>query len=212
MTQLFPKRIPPCLALMLFIAGACASESGFNGDSSKKRPSSDTVADSKSTQNSQDTLADAGQGQNGLEADGSNSSECVDPEAALYKFPKEIQDCMDQGFIWDYSRSQCSPIEKASFACTYESLLAAIESQGNGKPQAIVNAHEKGAVFTACGEKDDGRMIIAQWVVSHQLGDTCEPKKVEAIPVTGCYRHMLNPPVLQTPEEVETFVAECLAS
>lgn len=158
---------------------------------------------------------DEGSGSGASSGDGSSSGggqggSCAPGELEV-KFDDNIQACFDSNGIWDFSRNICLENVRSSFNCDFDSLTKAINDAGMATPSKITQAIGK-AKLIACGEKNDGNTIIAQWVYPPS-GSKCEHTKQDGLPVTGCYRKRLDGEASldrSDPEAVKAFVNACL--
>lgn len=166
---------PHCLGiLMLLAASGCSKEASFTGGNSQ------TAAEG-----TQDAIGGALPTTKTL---GSAIAKKCDftKDFVEVSFPKKIEDCNKAGNIWDFSRSACSSVPKAtSFECTFPSFLAAMDKLGTPDERVQQN-QQKGAKLVACGEKEG--VALAQWYIptkEQAANGDCSASNANF--VTACY-------------------------
>jgi hypothetical protein len=119
-------------------------------------------------------------------------------------FSKKIEDCNKAGNIWDFSRSVCSTVPKAtSFECSFPGFLAAMDKLGTPDERVQEN-QAKGAKLVACGEKEG--IVLAQWYIpttEQKAENDCSASNASF--VTACYSNT----TLASGSET-TMVSDCL--
>ena len=182
-----------CLYIFMSLATyGCAKEASFTGDKSQ------TTAD-----RNKDAIAAT---LPATKTSGSGIAKKCDftKDFVQVSFPKKIEDCNSAGNIWDFSRSACSSVPKAtSFECTFPSFLAAMDKLGTPDERVKQN-QEKGAKLVACGEKEG--VVLAQWYIpTKEQAAEGDCSASNANFVTACYTNKNLASSTET-----AMVADCL--
>ena len=203
------------MATVLLSVGlwGCAEKKKFAGSSSQA-PSSDTVGDGdddavggsdgdavgdgdgdESLSSSNEDPGGSSNGGNG----GTNIGGPADPEACKEDHQKldfqytdrDVQECNDSGKIWDFHKEECSPAGQSTFTCDFDTIIEKVGGLGIKITEKLTRGaagdSEDGKVIklVACGEANNGKTIIAQWVELPK-GKVCQPNEAEFV-TTGCY-------------------------
>ena len=137
--------------------------------------------------------------------------ECIEGDRINLNFPPEIQSCVDQKKIFDFSTKTCIDVSQASFECGFDQMAASVAAIGVPNT-SITKAKEDGALLISCSEKNEGKTIIAQWFYPGSKG-TCDFTEALATRVvTACYKLYVEgeAPPASTPEERNAAVTACL--
>ena len=139
---------------------------------------------------------------------------CIDGDKVNFKFEASAQACMDSGKIWDFESKSCTTVPQAtSYKCTWADLEAAATKLLN-KPvvNGLADAKAKGAKLVSCGEKSNGDVLMAQWVVipeTASLGDCKYQSGVGSI-IIACYINTTAmTPAMQAITDSNQMVQEC---
>ncbi len=97
----------------------------------------------------------------------SQNSEYVSINADVNAYP-EVARCLNQGLLFDYPSKTCSNASKLPEGCSYDIIRARVMALNIVNPNltSLDQARMQGAKLVACGQKDNGRIIIAQWITS----------------------------------------------
>lgn len=140
-----------------------------------------------------------------------STAPCVDGDRINLNFPAEIQSCVDQNKIFDFSTNACIDVSEANFECNFDGMSASVANIGVPNT-SIKKAQEDGALLISCSEKNAGKTVIAQWYYPGSQNN-CNFEDVEATRiVTACYKLYLEgeAPPTDTPEERNAAVQACL--
>jgi hypothetical protein len=205
------RRLSALLAFCMvpFLFSCTDEESSFSGDSSGAPPEKVEVASDAELDFDSDAVAETPPPPP-APAEGGADTSCAPSEVEI-AFEGEIQSCFDDNRIWDFNRSLCTEVPASSFSCDFDALALAINDAGMATPAKIIEGKGK-AKLIACGEKNDGKTIIAQWVYP-PVGDRCSYDLQDGLPVTGCYRILPTGSAPLDPsnkEAVAKFVYDCI--
>jgi hypothetical protein len=132
----------------------------------------------------------------GSEPGGVATAPCIQGQKGNFRHPDaQVQACMDKKWIWDFNTSRCAQFDEVkTFTCTFAGFDQAAQRVLNKKVDAIEQASKQGAILVGCGERDNGAVIVAQWVVvtEGQLGPNCELPQ-NAMVVNACFMGGLPP-------------------
>lgn len=180
------------IVIGVFAAVGCAQEASFSG--SKPKATVDTA---------QNKLGDALPETKSIE-EGDPKKCDFTKDFVEVSFPKKIEDCNKAGNIWDFSRSVCSTVPKAtSFECSFPGFLAAMDKLGTPDERVQQN-QAKGAKLVACGEKEG--IVLAQWYIpttEQKAENDCSASNANF--VTACYSNTNLASGSET-----TMVSDCL--
>ena len=189
------KKIVTTIALCIgVILPLACNNSGFNGAGAGDQPTQPVV------QGPQDDLA----------AQPETPENCINGDRANLKFPEPIQSCLDSGKLFHFGKQQCLPVNVANFTCSFDEMANAVDQIGVSN-QTILQARDEGALLVSCGEKNEGKTIVAQWFYPVAGQDVCA--EVEAVTqriVTACYK--LYPAGQAPPNETEDDKRQILES
>lgn len=200
------------IALLSLGLWGCAEKKKFAGSSSQAA-SSDTLgdgdgdalggSDGDAVGDGDEPLSssneDPGGSSNGGNG-GPNIGGPADPEACneaddkldFQYTDKDVQACNDSGKIWDFYKNECSQAgQSTSFTCDFETIIKQIGDFGINPTDKLTRGaagdSKDGKVIklVACGEANNGKTIIAQWVELPE-GKVCQPNQAEFV-TTGCY-------------------------
>lgn len=205
------------ISIFALLLGSCSEEKNFSGDPGAAKDAGNGEGNPSETEGANpgdNPEAPAGpENPNSAPPGGpaAGPSDCKD-QVVVSGAQKEIQACYDQKRIWHFERSLCLEPVAASFECNFDSLLAALESQLGSKDGSVYKAlsegRDNGVKLIACGEKNDGNTIIAQWVKVEEQAGNCSTNFSKNYPTTACTKRNAASPT--TPEEVRQFVYQCL--
>lgn len=149
-----------------------------------------------------------------------SQSECVDGDKMNFKsFPQKIQNCIDQGKLFDFDGITCTDIgNSTSFDCNFADLNKAVSGLlGKDTTNSITGAAGRQALLIACGEKTIGgvRTILAQWYYPSKPEEVekCVYEPYQTKVVNACYRLYPSgskPKPATSPEEIKERVQDCI--
>jgi|GEM_PF-7024966 len=141
---------------------------------------------------------------------GRGSDACVQGDIIKLKLPAPIQDCMNQGRIFYFKTNECLTATQASYACNFDAMAQKVESIGV-RNATIFKAKADGALLVACGEKDAGKTVIAQWYNPAPGYDRCSDPQSSSRVTTACYKLYVGPaPTIVTKEDQDRVLLSCL--
>ncbi|MDQ3232681.1 MAG: hypothetical protein M3Q07_12755 [Pseudobdellovibrionaceae bacterium] len=187
--------------LLLLVSSAC-TQANFNSESGSGVTQAANTAEGEGTVTTGDLDA--------VDILESGSDRCVEGDVIKLKLPQNVQDCMDQKRIFNFKTNECLTAGQASFACGFDALAKQVAAIGV-RNTTVFAAQADGALMVACGEKDAGRTIIAQWYRPPGEFDKCaDPNSVSRI-TTACYKlYTGEVPVIATKEDQERVLLSCL--
>ncbi len=143
-------------------------------------------------------------------------SPCVVGDKVDFKFPSDIQACIDNNRIWNFVTSTCTDIVGDPDLRTFDGFKDAVGKLiGSDRTAAIATAKERGGLFISCGSKKAGKTLVAQWYFPGEVSineETCEFDQKNAMVVNACYKQYdgQQPAAPTTAEEKSARVQECL--
>ena len=187
-----------------FVGGICAAVLGFSMVSCNATKFVGSEGKDDDKPNTADEVAQCEQ-----QGDGVN-----------LKFPKIVQDCIDQKKIFHFpapgepiEKGACTDVETATFTtCNFQAIKDAIAKLG--MPTTIIDdAQKKGAFLVGCGEKNQSKTIVAQWFYTQGDHKPCEFSPEKTPIVTSCFKQYIGqaPPAPNTAEEKRLAVAKCMS-
>lgn len=186
------------LGLSLIVLNKSCADSKFRGKDKAKASSSEDLAQEESAVTSVLPVE--------------NQNTCIEGDKIKLNLPPDIQDCMNKGRIFNFKTNLCLEVATASYSCDFAGLAAKIEEKGMSS-KSVSAARDKNAYLVACGEKNAGKTLVAQW---YHLPDDIDPCLASFSPaqvVTSCYKLYAEGelPANATKEDQERIVQSCLA-
>jgi hypothetical protein len=137
---------------------------------------------------------------------------CHGTKADDLAYSNEVQGCLAEGGVYNFTAAACAAIPSADFDCETGTLLRSIEDFGIDV--ATIAAFESaGAILVGCAQAADHKTIVGQWwrpTSSEEASclRTLTPKSV----TTGCYKNYDGPRPEEptSPEGKKAFVLNCL--
>lgn len=142
-----------------------------------------------------------------------DTAPCVKGDKVEFQWTGPIKECFDQGKTWDFDSKTCVAIRKAEFTCDWNTVTAELTKADLLTP-VLKDAPGTGAKLISCGQSQDKKRIVVQWVKEPKSG-TVDCKNVSSLGgvTTGCYTDYtpeLPPPLPTDPEEKKRQVYGCL--
>ncbi len=147
-------------------------------------------------QNSDDEATSEPNSQNQTQATASpspllseQSSGCdYDKDQVNLKFPTNIQQCVDAGNIWNFERRECSPVQRASYECSFDGIIARADGElGIGIESVMRDLQAANAKLVACGEMQNRDILLIQGWYPTGEAEECEYNPSMTIFV-NCYQ------------------------
>ncbi len=135
---------------------------------------------------------------------------CVKNGVVQLKYPTLIQSCIDDGKIYNFDTESCTDMDKASFACDFENIIAEIKKLGLN-PKGMEDGQAQNALMVGCGQANNGNTIVGQWWANPTTENDCTFETGKTSITTGCYQITSgNDPKPVTQEEIAAKVLECI--
>lgn len=141
------------------------------------------------------------------------TASCVKGDKIEFEWTGPIKDCFKQGKTWDFDTSTCVEIRAAKFTCDWATVTEELTKAELLTP-VIQAAPGSGAKLISCGQSQDGKRIVVQFVKEPSSGKVdCKNIKSAGAVTTGCYTDYSPnppPPIPTDPEERKKQVYGCL--
>lgn len=161
---------------------------------------------------------DGGEDAGGGVDSGGDASCDMSADFIKLRFPKKIQDCIDDGKIYNFDSDKCfEDVTKAkSYDCTRSDIRKTVEDIMSGAVdfdiEIVKLIKEKKAKLVGCGERRDGNTIVFQSWVPPTDSPSCEFSGRMKI-ITECYAGKLTSSSgTGEPESTAEAVARCVAA
>ena len=130
----------------------------------------------------------------------------------------EEKACFDKGQIWAFDTKKCMDIRKASFECNWANAIAELDKKGL-TTQTIKDDFAAGAKLISCGQAQDGKRIVIQWIKvadgAAQVACNGGSSTLQHRVTTGCYTYYTTeavPAPATTQAEKDARVYACLSA
>lgn len=155
--------------------------------------------------------ANKAKGQSDQGSGDASPESCIEGDQINLKFPEEIQSCIDKGRLYNFATDECLEVSLANFECSFEAMEKQVSAIGVNS-ESIIAAQKEGALLVACGEKNEGKTIVAQWYYPLNPIDSCADENPASRIVTACYKIQEpgNLPPLETEEQRRQAIQACL--
>ena len=141
------------------------------------------------------------------------TASCVKGDKIEFDWSGPVKECFNQGKTWDFDTSTCVEIRAAKFTCDWATITAELTKAELITP-VIKGAPATGAKLISCGQSQDGKRIVVQFVKEPSSGKVdCKNVKSAGAVTTGCYTDYSPnspPPVPTDPVEKKKQVYGCL--
>ena len=140
--------------------------------------------------------------------------DCMEDGVVKFQYDAKVQNCIDQGQLYNFDNGGCSAVRSAKFKCDFDSLIGQVQA-AEMDGSKIRAGQQRGDLLIGCGQSQDEATIVAQWYKRPSTGlKSCELSKAGGTVTTGCYKNYgSNPePKLETSEQVRSFVAACMST
>lgn len=142
-----------------------------------------------------------------------DTAPCVKGDKIEFEWTGPIKECFKQGKTWDFDSSACVEIRTAKFTCDWATVTSELTKAELLTP-VIQAAPGAGAKLISCGQSQDGKRIVVQFVKEPSSGKIdCKNVKSAGAVTTGCYTDYSPnspPPIPTDPEEKKRQVYSCL--
>lgn len=103
---------------------------------------------------------------------------CTQGDFVNFKYPSNIQSCLNSGKLWDFISGSCTPINTFNASCSWDesiSLLNSIDyNNGNGYINEFTKYKNEGAKLAGCARAPNKGVAVFQVVKSAFNKETCD--------------------------------------
>ena len=144
----------------------------------------------------------------------SPKTDCLSGDFVNFTYPPQIENCINQGKLYYFENGNCSAIDKAPFACSFENVESSWTSVG-GDPALFKDFKEKNAKLVGCGQSKDGETTVAQWYFppkNQQIN--CQFSTTGMTIYTYCIKRYsvgsIPNSTSATPDQVKQMILDCM--
>ena len=158
-------------------------------------------------------------GEDGDDADGGDPpddiDECTDGDKLKLFYPEKIQECIDDGKLFNFDKNVCTKMPEADFDCSFDGAIDDIKNRKSDSKliDVLQKGEDKKGRMINCGEAKSGDVVVIQfWTPPDEGKQDCKYTAGSTSINSICFHSNYTGKFPTNEEEEADFVLDCMNS